>query len=78
MTENQIGPSYGYKHVNSAHLPVWGDNDSDDGYARSDTVRALISRVSGGDHEGGYDETSHGRSVRGLLKRALRSFVSKL
>ena len=77
MTENQIGTSYGYNDPNSRHLPAWGHTQSDDGYARPDTVSTLLAQRSGSGREG-RKGAHHEGSIRGVLKRALVAFASKL
>ena len=83
MTENQIGPSYGYRDVNAMHLPAWADSTTDDGYVRSpSSTNPTADSDSDSDSDGNNDasggSTGNSSNLRGLVKAGLLALAAKL
>ena len=77
MTENQIGPSYGYRDVNAMHLPAWADSTTDDGYVRSPSSSSpTADSDANNDASGG--STGNSSNLRGLVKAGLLALAAKL
>ena len=78
MTENQIGPSYGYRDGNAMHLPAWADSTTDDGYVRSPSSSSPTADSDSDANDASVGSTGSSSNMRGLVKAGLLALAAKL